>query len=403
MKLMKALRSDALGIHLELPETIKVVSEADDAAQLIDEEHGVQWWLFWFAGMDMAIGSAAEASLAVAMRHHAVAMFEAMFQKKATAKADEGEAADAAAAANQSRTADPTWSPMIDLEHVKIGEDTPSAAAALRTVHRMTYQPGNEIVMGHLLVPLAGGLFEARLIARDELTGVRESVMLASKRGGGDGDGEPQLLTQAEYDDPARDADFPMHALTRVRAALRWMKDEVGLRVLAPAAQYRGGEVQLKQLQQALVPPARFVRFPALDDHDVAGFQRVSFCGTDGLERLLVQRVGELGKVAPAELRARAEAFTRQLHQGKGAPTDLTLTTTEEELGGRPRVEILVEGRSEGGDLRNLLCWFLDGRGRPCFLGTMGSQAVPVDERRAELRAAVASWRSTEKPWWKLW
>lgn len=390
MKLTKALRTGSFGVQLELPAGWTVVSETDEAVQLVDEERGAQWWWFWFPGTEMVIGKEVEADLSDAMKHYARAMFDFMFEKKAA------ESGNPAGGEHKPRTADAEWTPMVDFEHVTV-----DGAAALRTVHRMTYQPGSEIVMGHLLVPLKGGLFEARLVAGDGMTGMRESLLLAKQ---GDLEKGIKTLRQADYDDPARDADFPDHALSRTRAALRWAMNDAGLRVLEPAAAAKGGEVELSKLECALVPPLRFVRSTELDDHNIAGFERISFCGTDGVERLLVQRVEELGKLAPAKLRDRAEVFTHELHEGSGMRSP-KLAVEELSIGGRSHVLIVVEGTGKAGAVRNSLCWFLDDRGRAWFLGITASDAVPREARVAELRAAAASWRSTApaKPWWKLW
>jgi hypothetical protein len=50
----------------------------------------------------------------------------------------------------------------------------------LSVVHRVAYEHGLELVMGHLLVPLRSGLFEFRVIAANKgPTGIRESQLFS--------------------------------------------------------------------------------------------------------------------------------------------------------------------------------------------------------------------------------
>ncbi len=405
MKLTRALRGDSLGVKLEVPREWQVIGESDEALQLIDEEAQVQWWLFWFPGMQLALGQGGQqedAQIEAAMRHYARAMFEWTFHHRARNEAG-GEGNDggndggkaASEAKRQPRTADPTWTPMVDYERLQAG-----GAPALRTVHRMSYEPGREIVMGHLLIPLERGLFEVRVAAGDPMTGVREAMILAMRR---DPDAS-KPLTQQELDAPEHDEQFRDHALSRVRRALRWALAEAKLEVTATAPPHHHGEVVLKKLDCALTPPPRFVRQTAHDDYNLEVFQRVGFCGTDGVERLLVQRVQELGKLAPAQLRAAAEKYSRQLNE-QSEVRDLALTTEEVPLGERRAVLVEVRGQGHEGRLRNSFCWMLDRKGTAYLMAILGSDAVPASERREELLAAATSWRSTRdaKPWWRPW
>ncbi len=462
MKLTKALLGDSLGVQLAVPEEWRLVGESDEAAHLLQDEPQVKWWLFWFPGVELALGKGDEgedAGIEKGMRHYAKAMFESVFRDRQKQEAsggvgseagsatgegedDDGEEEDkegeegesegeegaddgdndddriaVAAAAGVSanagdksangedaspkfkgawfpdepRTADPEWSAMVDCERVQVG-----GATALWTVHRMAYQPGDEIVMGHLMVPVKGGLFEVRLAARDEMTGVRESMMLIEQPG--------KLLKQKDYDDPKHDEKFEMHSLSRVRKALRWLIEDAGLKVLAPAAVHEGGEVVLSRLDCALVPPRRFVRTEKMDDYNLAAFQRVGFCGTDGIEQMLVQRVDELRKLTAEQLRGEAEVFSRGLNESSGL-REVKLAVEEVTVGERRCVLIVADGEGDDGGRRNSLCWLLDRKGRAYFVAILGSDAVPAEVRRDELRTTVASWRSTKdgKAWWKLW
>jgi hypothetical protein len=107
------------------------------------------------------------------------------------------------------------------------------------------------------------------------------------------------FLAQAEMDDVRHDASFPEHALSRVRASLRWLQAD--LRVREPAPPRARGEVALPRLGCALEPPPRFIHARG-------------FCATDGLERLLVAR--ERGRCA--DLVAHATAAARRIHEDAG-------------------------------------------------------------------------------------
>jgi len=156
MKLLEALHTGASGIRVELPAGLAVAKDGEDGAELEDEANGVRWWFFLAPELRLELGAPDASELELAMRWYARAMFDDVF--RATAGDEAGEP----------RTADPDGTPMVDFERQRVG-----GAAALRTVHRMAYRPGSEIVMAHLLVPLERGLFEARAVAGDALTGYR--------------------------------------------------------------------------------------------------------------------------------------------------------------------------------------------------------------------------------------
>lgn len=113
------------------------------------------------------------------------------------------------------RTDDATWSPMIEFERFDV-----AGGVALTVLHRMSYQPGHEVVMGHTLVPVRRGLFEARWLFTAGLTGYRETMLHAQQDRGTDE--EPSRLSQQAMDDSAHDASFPEHPLTLARAARSW-------------------------------------------------------------------------------------------------------------------------------------------------------------------------------------
>jgi hypothetical protein len=152
------------------------------------------------------------------------------------------------------RTADPRWSPIVDVEPVRVGE-----SPALRVVRRLSYQPGNEVLSGSLLVPLAQGFAELAAIARAGQTGFRESVLMLKRPEGPSTEPKVTFLSQAEYDDPAHDALFAEHPLSLVRGALRWLLADAGLEVTAPAAPPPEGEHVIAAAGCAVILPPRYL------------------------------------------------------------------------------------------------------------------------------------------------
>jgi hypothetical protein len=361
------LEAGHFGVHLRLPGDWAIQRDGEQDAELHDARSGVHAYLFYFRGQHLDLQVQHRDDLRAALERHARHMFDELF----------AQTHDAAAVA---RTADASWSPLVDVEHF-VCDGVP----ALRTVHRMQYQRGREMVMGHLLIPLRDGLFEVRVVAADTTTGFRESAMLLTRNA----PGGTQFLTQAEYDDPANDELFPHHSLSRVRAALRTFCIGGDLRVLAKPATPTTGEVILRRLGAALVPPPRFVHIQS--DHRLREtFARVSFCGTDGVETFLVERIDRRA----GNLRQTCEELTRQVHIDAGVQ-DIELQV--EEVG--PQVLIIVDGQGHQGRLRNAMRWFTDGKGRLWLLTIISSAAVPRAVLGSELDSAARSWRPIASGW----
>jgi hypothetical protein len=62
----------------------------------------------------------------------------------------------------------------VSIEQVRV-----AGVDALTVVHRMSYEMGHEVIMGHLRVPVRTGMIEFRIIAAARLTGGRESILFA--------------------------------------------------------------------------------------------------------------------------------------------------------------------------------------------------------------------------------
>jgi hypothetical protein len=362
-----------------------MLREGETVAELRDEAHGAAWWLFWFPDLTLDLRPGSRAGLRAAMEHHARFMFEDSHRRVERPSGTPLQAP---------RTADRSWTPMVELDDLAL-----AAGAGLRVLHRMHYEPGHETLLGHILVPTNWGLFEARVVTPTRgATGLRESVLHLQRPI------DAPRLSQPEMDDPAHDLHFPDHPLSRARAALARFVAEAQVRVAGPSFAWTDGEVALERLGCALVTPPRFVLDRVPPDETHASFKRVSFCGTDGVERFRVEQAAVLRD--PAALRQMATTRMRVGHAEAGVE-DITVAATDERgPGDRAEVQIIVEGRGDQGQLRSASRWFRDEKGHVWSVSLFGTAAVPAESLVGELRAAAASWRSlapepSNKPsWW---
>jgi len=396
MGLIEALRDGRHGVQLSLPDWWCLNEEREDALKLTEVERGASWFFYVFPGLHLDLAEEHRDGLRRGLEWPARGMFEALSH----AQERGGE--------ERPRTVDPSWSPMVDVEHLLL-----DGSPALRTVHRMAYEPGREVIMGHLLVPLRQGLFEARVICGDSFTGLRETVLLEARMADRPAEGEPAAppaglrhLRQADYDDPEHDSAFPEHALSRTRAALRWLTGEADLRVLECPETRTETDVELPDLGCVLRAPPRFVHEPSERAGSPALFHRVSFCGTDGVQHLVVTR--DDAPLRPGRLRDEAVARARRLHEADGVRDIVVRTEEMDDAGGRPQVLTIVEGNGHLGRLRNAMCWLLDEGGRPWSLCLTATAVVPPEVLAAEVSEAARSLRITSpppprRPWWRPW
>lgn len=132
-----------------------------DAAEFTRAADQSTWWLFHHSRMSMDISPTQFAGLQAHAEYYARAMFEDTSRTLAEDPA------------KPLRTKDPSWSPLVDFERIDL-----DGGPAVRSVHRMVCRAGREMMMGHLLVPLEDGLFEARVLTVDMRTGYRESALM---------------------------------------------------------------------------------------------------------------------------------------------------------------------------------------------------------------------------------
>jgi hypothetical protein len=396
MSFRAALAEGSLGVRLELPARLEV--QGDWAAELVgrDPVSNVEVRASFVAGLHLVLDEATRGDLHRALELRARAIFEQDFVANA--------APDPASAARAPRTADPTWSPMVDVEHLLV-----DGQPALRTVHRRVYQPDREQIMGHLMVPLAQGLFEISVLANDSPVGPRESMLaLASLPKAAPRRARPP---QAYFDDPVHDAAFAAHALSRVRAELRWYASEADLGVLEPAPAYSRAEIELPERGGAFEPPPRFVlRSLGAPDGKFTQLSRCSFSAVHGQEFLSVHSsLTPLARSDTATLRAHAEKVTGRtigLHSGQWV-FDLYFEDLAP-VNGRPQLLALATYGQKASRARAVLRWFLDDAHRPWFVWIVAAVGIPDEPRLVELDALMRTWRplgagaEPPRPWWKL-
>lgn len=380
MTLREALASGEVGVRWSAPASLAwregspVVAVADDAAL------GVTWFVRrvpWCIDLRPAHDDTLRSDFEADARGD----FEAAFRPPA-----EGDTFGR----KEPRTADTGWSPIVDFEPVQV-----EGTRALRVVRRLTYQPGNEILSGALLVPVAEGYVEFAALCRAGMTGLRESMIMAQQPMPVAG-GEVRFPPQSAYDDPALDAAFTDHPLSRVRAALRWLLGEAGLRVTAPMTVAPVGEVALDEPGCAVVPPPRFLHVPRSVmrmSPTLGSMARVTF--TDRAPRLLdvwrhparltgADRAARLLSLARESTAAWVnEGVTALAHAPAQVPGD----------GGAVVVEDVVRFKVEGEPKVSAMRWRVDPDGVVFRVSAGGVDGVDDGVVVDRARAVMASLR----------
>lgn len=379
MALLDDLRSGKLGLTVEPPEFLSLTKETPTNATFSDPKHGLAWWFFFFPNVHLDLAIEHAQSLQRDVHRHTRLLFELMFTPSTTGLKLPSEARPC--------TADPKWTPVIEIERVDA-----DGGPTLHVLHRMQYQPTKEIVMGHTLVPVQGGLFEARWLCRAQMTGFRESVLMLQLSP----NEEPQFRSQAEYDDGAHDAQFPQHAVSIARSVKRWHLDQ-RLRITKPGAPH-AREVALAPLGCAISVPERFIRegvASAAGDTSCV-LNRASFAGTDGVDRLIVTRTSERirGIAVARRFSKHVASRARWIYEqsGLGNVTCETLSLDAD----RPEAVIVTEGDPDQvgcGRARAVWRWFIDDAGYVWSISMATTIAVPIDELSQNTATIVQSWR----------
>ncbi len=252
MGFIEDLKNGLPGIHFAIPATFQVHEERERRTVMVDNERRVGWHVI-HAPWRLDLRPVHDQALRQDVERGARQSFQDQYVQLA---------AEAPKDRVPSRTADPEWSPVVDVQYVQVG-----GAPALFILRRLAYEPGLEVVLGSLLIPLSTGICEITAFQRSSDAGQRESMLLTLAMQQNPGEEAPKLarkLGQPYFDDPKHDAQFPTHPLTCVRAALRWVMEGGAdlIKVTAPMPVMEPGEVEFPAAECAIVPPPRYLPLP---------------------------------------------------------------------------------------------------------------------------------------------
>lgn len=393
MEFLEAVRTGAVGLRLALPGRFAIQGEQKAGAQLVDLDRQAALMLF-HSDLQLDLRPEHHELLVHDVQRHARELFVNHFAVR------HGPQRAGPQADMRPRTEDPDWSPVVSIERVLL--DT---TVALSVVHRVAYEHGLELVMGHLLVPLRSGLFEFRVIAGNKgPTGVRESQLFAealAKAGVKTHEEAQRLMRSLSSDDPRYDSRFADHPLSVVRSMLHMLAIPGVIQLTQPEPSVPAKEVELPELGCAITPPRRYVRTPR-SAGTLIRFSRVAFAGgsagTDGVQEMIVLRLAE--EIIPEGTQrlkkrvAAAEDLARRMSEGApgthvetwtsaGEGTDAhALAHTEFQTGvqGEPRQRLVLRVFTGPGGVEQIVM-------------IRASACVPKAELLAELEAVIQSWR----------
>lgn len=391
MTVLDALRDGTFGVYFDYPDRYHVPQNGARDATLLDPAAGFGMRVT-VHDIALDIDPARDDAWRRDVERDTRALFDRFFATMPR---------DGAPAPEQPRTADADWSPVIEAGRVRLG-----AGHGVTVLHRLSYEPGNETVMGHMLVPLDGRLLELCIVQTARVTGMRESVLMAkamATRGDEDPVAMMRRLGQRHIDDPGLDVDFPQHPVSQVRAALRELVDRVV--IAEPPSPVRTFEVD--ELGLAMTPPPRFAKVTGASELGIQ-FSRLSFSSTDGVRLLSLVRMRDMRVGTPAELMALADQAVRQTAPGGASGVQVETRM----LPGHDQVETLLQYTTDY-PRHTVYRWRMLSEGTPLVVSCTSENHVPLDELRADIAALVGSLRELEtepppppppsRPWWKFW
>jgi hypothetical protein len=144
MALLEDLAAGTLGLVVEPPPRLVPTKHTATSVAFSDPVLGLGWWFYFFPDVHLALEPGE--SLQRDVHRHTRLLFDTMFAHDAPQLPSDA----------RPRTADAAWTPVVEIEPFVVAGTT-----ALTVLHRMHYRPMRESVMGHTLVPVAKGLFEA--------------------------------------------------------------------------------------------------------------------------------------------------------------------------------------------------------------------------------------------------
>lgn len=409
MGFRETLTTGECGIRFALPESAEIEAEAPTGIRFVDPERTVSW----FIGQSRQV-------LDVCVEHESILLQE--IEEYARADFDSFHAGQSQNPDIPPRTADTTWSPVIESRYMRLGD-----VSAVLILRRLAYEPGLEIVVGQVLIPLASGMCEITVHQGTSSTGYRESVlMMAAQREHPDEHPEALLkqMRQANYDNPRHDVHFAEHPLSLVRAAIAWMLDPDGadLHVTTPATPVDEGEIDLDNVGCAVTPWPRYLLAPEIMrmmSPTIAVFSCVVLpdFGVDrGPAMMDVWRHPDMrlsGGDRGEQLKRLAEQ-TLQEWRAEGA-TDLEIDVRAlSDENGRSQVASYVRFRTASGPTQSAARWFADADGTVFRISAGGPLFLSRDRLFERVDAVAASFRrlnppesrsdgNSPRPWWKRW
>lgn len=312
----------------------------------------------------------------------------------------------------EKRTADPKWSPVIEAKVIKIGE-----AKALKVIKRLAYQPSDEFISGHILIPTTDATYELTCHVRSNFTGTRESMLMA-KHLSGQGDknveDDATFLTQAFMDDPIHDLSFPEHPLSVVRVAQNTMIDE-GIKVLKAYVETRES-VALPHAGSIVTPPLGFVHAPAFTQmmsSSLAMFSKMNISpsmGQGGLGSITVWKIPDyrLPKSNTYQVLEKYAVETQQAWEKEGA-LNVEVQSKQKVLKNDVTCVETYTKFEVGEASHSLAYWFIDEAYAVYRIDISGSPDLTSREEFEQLITEMTiSWKpmnvsGKEKPWWKFW
>jgi hypothetical protein len=371
-KFIDGLRAGDFGLRFPFPDSFQMIDEFPLGANFLDENRNVAWHI-GFSPSPLVLDPEHDALLRRDIKMFLRGRFET----------------------ETPRTLDPEWSPLVDMEYATLPGST-----ALLIVYRSAYEPGNEALVGELYVPLSTGhvYFDAR--CRVGTTGFRESYLVAQAIDRGRSPGQAAAIAQSEIDDPRHDARFPRHALSIVRAAMRWLVESADIEVTDPMSISTEEETRLEDAECAVVLPPRYALNPTMSHRMAEGLiiaNRVCPPGSSSMSldiwRLPANVItgwnakGRLKRLAAQTIRnCKREGASQIRLQTRGLP----------DYDGRTQIETYVRFHSGADYVHSVMWWFVDTDGQVFRVAAAGPQFVPRSELTAHVEAVVGSWRRLE-------
>jgi hypothetical protein len=393
MGVREALDGGDLGVRLSLPGSVSTLQETPSAALLRDPERRVAWEIGHFP-FRLDLRASSEEELRRDLEAEAREAFRTSYEQIAAEVNTEGRPPP--------RIRDGAWSPIIELERVEIG-----GARALRVIHRLTYEPTHELIVGRVLIPLASGVFEIAASHLARTTGYRESIRYATVSSGKqveDPLAAARALTQKDFDDPTYDILFADHPLSLVRAALRWLEEKEGgaLQVSSPMPEQEAFAVELAGAGCTITPPPRYLPLPV---GAVPMSPTLSMLTRVGLSashpRLLdVWRLPDEHIAGPDRLEALLGLARRNAQEwaGEGAADIEVKVSKLPEEDGRAHVRSQIQFKAQGRPVQTVARWFADRDGVVFRVSAGAGPWVLKKELQGDTDAVVRSLRRLDAP-----